>query len=132
MVLYTSAWALAPEPPGPCTRDPGTQLCPPVGKHNAQGSMGLGPPTKEPTPALGHPGPCSQRPQDLATPTSGPARVIGPSFITSGQVPATGSPDSQPHTPAGRHHFQDHHSTAACHVSTQSTYLQASTSPGTP
>lgn len=65
LTLYTSAWALAPEPPGPCTGDPRTKHYSPVGKHKAQGSEGSGPSTRGPPPTLGIPGSCSQRPQDL-------------------------------------------------------------------
>ena len=72
LTLYTSTWALAPDPPGSCIKDPGTKHYSPVGKHKAQGSEGSGPSTRGPPPTLGIPGLCSQRLQDLSTPTSEP------------------------------------------------------------
>ena len=90
LTLYTSAWALALEPPGPCTRDPRTKHYSPVGKHKAQGSDGSDPPTRGPPPTLGIPGSCSQRPQDLYTPTNGPALATGPVSSPIGTAP--GSP----------------------------------------
>lgn len=68
---------------------------------------------------------CSQGIQNLDAPHSGPALAQDPASSTSGQVPALGSPGSQPYQPTDKQHSQNHHRPTACHISSSPTSILA-------